>query len=83
MNSSDLQPNSQPKTLKEIRISLGKSQDDIAIAVGVKQQAISLWESGKRYPTLDNAVRLAHVLGISLDDLAKSMKLIEFEGSSK
>lgn len=60
-------------TLKEIRVSQDKTQQEIAQSLGVSKQAVSLWEKGKQSPTLEKAVKLAKMLNISLDELAQSM----------
>lgn len=65
--------NSQPPTLKDLRKRLGKSQSELADILGVKQQAVSLWESGQRMPSLDNAVKLAKAFGVTLNELCLSM----------
>lgn len=71
----DEETNLKLPTLRSLRESLGKSQKDLALILGVKQQAISLWESGERMPTLDNAVKLAGALGVSLRTLAMAMRI--------
>lgn len=53
------------KRLQEVRESRGLSQSALAKRVGVTQQAIAQYESGKRTPTGDVLVRLAQVLGVS------------------
>lgn len=45
------------------------SQTALAQRLGVRQSAISQWESGRSQPDLDNRVRLADVLKIPLPEL--------------
>lgn len=55
--------------LKAAREKAGKSQDQIAKAVGVTQAAYSYYEHGYKTPTLPVAKRIAAELGVSLDYL--------------
>lgn len=45
------------------------SQTALAQRLGVRQSAISQWESGRSQPDLDNRIRLADVLKIPLPEL--------------
>ena len=51
-------------------------QSDLAKQVGVSQSAVSLWMKGE-LPSLDNAIRIADVLHVSLDELLGRGGLIE------
>jgi transcriptional regulator with XRE-family HTH domain len=42
------------------------SQNDIAKKLGVKQAAISQWESGIREPSLEMIVQLAEAFGVTV-----------------
>jgi transcriptional regulator with XRE-family HTH domain len=55
--------------LKNIRTSKNMTQGDLARALFVTQQAVSLWETGKGYPDIPTLKSLAHVLGVKVDDL--------------
>ena len=57
------------KRLKAAREKAGKSQDQVAKAVGVTQAAYSYFENGYKTPTLPVAKRIAAALGVSLDYL--------------
>jgi transcriptional regulator with XRE-family HTH domain len=46
------------------------TQEALARAADVGSDAVRKWERGKRTPLLDMAVRLADVLGCTLDELA-------------
>ena len=46
------------------------TQEDLAEQIGVTRQAVAKWESGETLPDLDKSMRLAEILGVSLDDLA-------------
>ena len=60
--------------LRRLREERGLSQRDVAGDV-VNPSYISLLESGSRVPTLEVVVRLAQVLGVSIEDLAGSVVL--------
>lgn len=58
------------ETLKELRISMGVKQTDLAKAVGVSKGCISLWENNLREPTLSCLLALADYFQVTLDELA-------------
>jgi transcriptional regulator with XRE-family HTH domain len=60
--------------LKRLRRAAGLSQNQLAQASGVPVGTIRNWEQGLRTPMLDSAARVAGVLGVSLDDLAKNLR---------
>ncbi len=55
--------------IKELRKELGLSQTDLAREVGVSQDAVSLWELGKREPSVTELVKLARFFNTTLDYL--------------
>ncbi len=55
---------------KELRKQCKLTQDELADLVNVKgKQAVSNWENGNTVPTLQCAVRLAEVFGVTVDYL--------------
>jgi transcriptional regulator with XRE-family HTH domain len=58
--------------VKERRQALGLSQSELAAAVGVKQGAISQWETGRRSPGLDELLALASNLDVEISELMPS-----------
>lgn len=52
-----------PDRLKSVRLEHNRSQDDIAVAMGVSRQTIAKWESGDSYPSGSNARALFLLLG--------------------
>ena len=54
---------------KAFRKSLNLSQEQLAKATGISQQAISFWEQNKRTPNMDDCIKLADFYGITLDEL--------------
>ena len=55
--------------LKQTRIRLGMSQQDLANLAGVTRQTISGVESGQYAPSTTIALRLAKALGCQVEDL--------------
>ena len=54
--------------IKDLREAKGLTQEQVAQRLGVTQGTIAHWESGARTPTLSNMVKIADVLGVSLDE---------------
>jgi len=57
------------KRLKQLRAQKGLTQEELAEAVGVSTDFISLVERGQRAPSFKNLERLAEVLGVEVADL--------------
>ena len=57
------------KEFKNFRKSFNLSQEQLAKATGISQQAISCWEQNKRTPNMDDCITLADFYGITLDEL--------------
>jgi len=55
--------------LKEYRLSVGLTQQEFAETLGVAQNTISQYESGKRTPTVRKLVALSSILGCSVSEL--------------
>lgn len=55
--------------LREIRKMRGMTQTQLAQAAQIHRVTIARYESGQCVPSVDKAVRLASVLGVSLDVL--------------
>lgn len=51
------------------RIAAGRTQEQLAEAVGVSRQTMAKWESGDTSPDLVHAAALAEALGTTLDAL--------------
>lgn len=58
-----------PTMLRKLMDETGKTQRDIAKALGVRQQAISQYADGSTSPTLERAALLAEYFGVSVDYL--------------
>ena len=61
--------NSFAENLKELRLEKGIGQVELAEKIGVSKGIISLWENGKREPTLSSLVALAKYFDVSIDTL--------------
>ena len=55
--------------IRERRLELGISQQEVAEALGVTQSAICQWETGVVTPTNQNLIRLASIFCCELSDL--------------
>lgn len=55
--------------LKELRLSRGLSQSDLAKRCGFQPSAISHFETGEREPSMNSLDRLASALRCSIDSL--------------
>lgn len=53
-----------------VRTAAGLSRGELARAIGVNQSSISRWESGKRRPSGDAAIRYARMLRVLADRVA-------------
>ena len=67
-----------PQRLKELRKRSGFSQKSLSVQLGVSQQAVGKWETGRSSPDPDTLARLAALLGTSIDDV--SVKATTTEG---
>lgn len=55
--------------LKMLRQEANVGQVELAKAIGVSNGIISLWESGKREPTMSSLISLSNYFKVSLDYL--------------
>ena len=62
--------------LQELRKNKGLTQEELAEALYVSRTAISKWESGRGYPSIDSLKQLSAYFAISIDDLLSGDKLI-------
>jgi len=58
-----------PERLRAARLERLLDQGQLGTRAGMPATSISLFESGKRTPNVDNLIRLANVLEVSLDYL--------------
>lgn len=57
------------KNLERLRTERKMTQEELAKRVGVSQPAIAQFEAGKNTPKLYVTIKLAEVLGTTIDDL--------------
>lgn len=62
--------------LQELRKSRGFTQEELAEALYVSRTAISKWESGRGYPSIDSLKAISNYFSVSIDDLLSGDKLI-------
>jgi len=62
--------------LQALRKDRGLTQDELAQALFVSRTAISKWESGRGYPSIDSLKEISKYFGISIDDLLSGEELI-------
>jgi len=58
---------------KDLRKAKGLTQDQLAVALDVKQSTVAMWEIGQRVPKTSMLPRLAKALGCRIDDLFEEM----------
>ena len=62
--------------LQELRKNKGLTQEELAEALYVSRTAISKWESGRGYPSIDSLKEISRYFSVSIDDLLSSEKLL-------
>ncbi|MBR6789358.1 MAG: helix-turn-helix transcriptional regulator [Oscillospiraceae bacterium] len=55
--------------IRELRRRDGRTQENLADALGVTPQAVSRWESGGSYPDMEIIPAIANYFGITIDEL--------------
>lgn len=55
--------------IKSLRLSMGKTQEEIAKSAGFEQSLYAKWEADKSLPGAENLVKLANVFNCSIDYL--------------
>lgn len=62
--------------MQELRKQKNMTQEDLAEALYVSRTAISKWESGRGYPSIDSLKAIAEYFSISVDELLSGNELI-------
>ena len=62
--------------LQELRKSRGLTQEELAQALYVSRTAVSKWESGRGYPSIDSLKEISAYFSVTVDDLLSGEKLI-------
>ena len=61
--------------LQELRKSRSLTQEELAEALFVSRTAISKWESGRGYPSLDSLKQISRFFSVSIDELIGSEEI--------
>ena len=64
--------------LQELRKQKGLTQEALAEALFVSRAAISKWESGRGYPSIDSLKAISGFFSISIDELLSGEELLTF-----
>lgn len=62
--------------LQELRKSRGLTQEELAEVLYVSRTAVSKWESGRGYPSIDSLKAIARYFAVTIDELLSGEKLI-------
>ena len=62
--------------LQELRKGKGLTQEELAGALFVSRTAISKWESGRGYPSIDSLKGISRFFSVTIDDLICSDEMI-------
>ena len=62
--------------LQELRKARSLTQEELAEALFVSRTAVSKWESGRGYPSLDSLREISRFFSVSIDDLICSEEVI-------
>ena len=62
--------------LQELRKNKGLTQEELAEALYVSRTAISKWESGRGYPSIDSLKEIAKYFSVMIDELLSSDEVL-------
>jgi transcriptional regulator with XRE-family HTH domain len=69
--------------LQELRKSRSLTQEELAEALFVSRAAISKWESGRGYPSIDSLKEISRFFSVTIDDLICSEEMISAAENEK
>ena len=69
--------------LQELRKSKSLTQEELAEALLVSRTAISKWESGRGYPSIDSLKEISRYFSVTIDDLICSDEMITLAENEK
>ena len=69
--------------LQELRKSRSMTQEELAEALFVSRTAISKWESGRGYPSIDSLKEISRFFSVTIDDLICSDEMISVAENEK
>ena len=62
--------------LQELRKRKGLTQEELAEALFVSRTAVSKWESGRGYPSIDSLKEISRFFSVTIDELLSGEKLL-------
>ena len=62
--------------LQELRKNRGLTQEELAEVLYVSRTAISKWESGRGYPSIDSLKEISGFFSVTIDDLLSGEKIL-------
>lgn len=62
--------------LQQLRKQKEITQEELAVAIYVSRTAISKWESGRGYPSIDSLKALSNFFGVTIDELLPGEELL-------
>ena len=69
--------------LQELRKGKGLTQEELAERLFVSRTAVSKWESGRGYPSIDSLKEIARFFSVTIDDLICSDEMISVAENEK
>ena len=69
--------------LQELRKSKGLTQEELAESLFVSRTAISKWESGRGYPSIDSLKEISRFFSVTIDELICSDEMITVAENDK
>lgn len=69
--------------LQELRKRKGLTQEELAEQLYVSRTAISKWESGRGYPSIDSLKAIAQFFSVTLDELLSSNEILTIAEDSQ
>lgn len=69
---SKLKKEARVISIKTMRQAKGLTQWQLAEKIGVKQESVTQWETGKTAPKFSRLAQIANALECSIDDLVRS-----------
>ena len=69
--------------LQELRKQKGLTQEELAELLFVSRAAVSKWESGRGYPSIDSLKAIAKIFTVSLDSLLSCNEIINIAEDEK
>ena len=62
--------------LQQLRKQKEITQEELAVAIYVSRTAVSKWESGRGYPSIDSLKALSEFFGVTIDELLSGEELL-------